>query len=131
MQHHSRRRIARAIAMQLLAGESQTTVVRRLAAYLVDTRQTDQLDRYVSDIEYECAQRGHLVADVVTARPLDTELQTAVRACIARKSGGLAELRERVETAVLGGMIISTPLWRLDDTLAARLKRLKIANQGD
>lgn len=134
MQRISRRRVAQSVAEQLLAGQDQQQVLRRLGAYLVETHQTDQVDRYASDIEYECARAGVVVADIVTARPLSSVVRQAVESFVRAHDGGqvvVVVVREHIDQAVLGGVAITTPLRHLDATLASRLRRLKIANQGD
>jgi F0F1-type ATP synthase delta subunit len=131
MQRISRRRVAQSVAEQLLAGQDRQQVLRRLGAYLVETHQTDQVDRYARDIEYECARAGVVVADVVTARPLSSVVRQAVESFVRAHDGGQVVVREHIDQAVLGGVAITTPLRHLDATLASRLRRLKIANQGD
>ena len=64
----SRRSLAEYIADRLVAGD--TTVIEQLAAYLIETRRTKQVDLYVSDIEYALIDRGVVIADVTSAHHL-------------------------------------------------------------
>lgn len=120
----SRRDLARVTAAALLAGDRQA--LDRLAAYLVQSgRRREQL-LLVRDIEQELARRGHVVADIVSAHPLDAALRAALTSYISRQTAAdSVSLRESVDARVLGGVKITTPDAEYDATIRARLMALK------
>ena len=118
----SRRKIADYAADQLLAGVATPSVLREVAAYLVDARRTRELTLLVRDIEGALAARGHVVADVASAHPLSTTL----KAEIAKLTGGSSvQLRESVEPTLLGGIRIDIPGKRFDGTIRRKLTALR------
>lgn len=123
----SRRVIARTIAAKLLAEPSQRKHwVAVLAAYLVDANRVDELDLVVNDIAHEFfEQRGELVVDVTSARPLTdqvrNELKQLLKSATAAKN---IDLYEKVDPALLGGLIARTPDAQLDVSVKTKLQKL-------
>lgn len=118
----SRRKIAAYTADKLLAGGSKIEVLREVAAYLVMTRRTRELELLVRDIEDLLAERGAVVADVTSAYPLTA----AIRNEIGKMVGGDSlQLRESVDQGVLGGIRLDLPGKRFDGTIRHKLNALK------
>jgi len=120
----SRRRVARTVVDRLMAGEDSTKAMQQLAAYLFDHRDVSQADRYVAEIEHELGQRGYILADVTTAHPLDGTLRTAITRLVG-KDARQVELREHVDTQLIGGVIISARGQTMDASISGTLKRLR------
>jgi F-type H+-transporting ATPase subunit delta len=118
----SRRKIALYVSRQLLAGSKQKDVMKEVAAFLVDTRRTREIDLVIRDIEAELAAGGVVVADVLSAYPLADELKKEVARLVGAKD---LQLRETVDPEVLGGMRISIPGKRFDGTIRHKLEALK------
>jgi F-type H+-transporting ATPase subunit delta len=117
----SRRKIAVYASEKLLSGTSKKEVLRELAAYLIDTRRTRELELLVRDIEDVLASRGVVVADVVSAHPLTATLKAEVNKMI----GGKVHIREAIDESVLGGIRIDLPGKRFDGTIRHKLNALK------
>ncbi len=118
----SRRKIAAYFADELLAGRS---VVRPLAAYLVEEKRVREADLMVRDIESALADRGVLLADVSSARDLSADTEKAVTDYLrATTKAKTVQLRSHVDPHLLGGVRIDTPGSRLDKTLRHRLNQL-------
>jgi F-type H+-transporting ATPase subunit delta len=118
----SRRKIALYVTRQLLEGAKQKAVMEEVAAFLVETRRTRELDLVIRDIEGELAASGIVVADVLSAYPLADELKKEVGRLVGAKD---LQLRETIDPSVLGGMRISVPGRRFDGTIRHKLEALK------
>ena len=118
----SRRKIATYAADQLLAGSPTRTVLRSVAAYLVEARRTRELALLVRDIEDVLSERGHVVADVTSAYPLSKSLKAEIKDLVG---GDTVQLRESVDPSLLGGMKIDVPGKRFDGTIRRKLTALR------
>lgn len=122
MSEFSRRKIAETIATELTMGTPPAEAMQRLAGYLVEHHQLDKADEYVRDIEAALEARGHVIADVTTARELPESLLAKIRQVIG---GAHVTLRTHVDPSVLGGIRIETPTARLDATTRQKLRQLR------
>ena len=122
----SRRKLATYAADSLSRGDDASALLRELAAYLVETKTTREADLLVAAIEDELQTRGIIIADVTTARPLSAELKKSVKAVVGGKE---LHIRERVDSAVIGGVRIELPDSQLDGTIQHKLIALKGAKQ--
>ena len=118
----SRRKIALYVTQQLLEGAKQKAVMREVAAFMVETRRTRELELVIRDIEGELAAHGIVVADVLSAYPLADELKKEVARLVGAKD---LQLRETIDSSVLGGMRVSVPGKRFDGTIRHKLEALK------
>lgn len=123
----SRRAMSRYIAEQLVSQDDSSAVVQQLAAYLVQHRQTKQLQRYIDDIERELAERGVVVADVFTARTITEEIRDAVEAVIGREAQSEAKitLREHIQPELVGGILIRSGGKEYDRTIKSAIRELR------
>ena len=122
----SRRKLATFTTEKLLAGASKKAIFRELAAYLVDTGRTRELELIIRDIEDMLANRGVVVADIVSARPLTHSMKAEIGTLINARS---VQLREKVDESVLGGVRIDLPGRRFDGTIRHKLNALKAWNK--
>lgn len=118
----SRRKMAAYVADKLIAGEKPSAALREVAAYLVDTRRTRELELLVRDIEDALATRGTVVADVTSAHPLSNALKSEIASLVGGKS---LQLRETIDEQVLGGIRVDVPGKRFDGTIRHKLTALK------
>jgi F-type H+-transporting ATPase subunit delta len=124
----SRRVLARYIASQLIEGKNRAAVIESLAAYVVEHRLKNDIELIVADIVQNLAAHGHIEATVTTAHPLDTSLMQTVVEYVKRiESASDVVVTERLDKALLGGVIIETPHQRFDASIATKLKRLRNA----
>lgn len=130
----SRRRVATFVVDRIEAGHRRA-VMRELAAYIVEEGLFQEVDLLLSDIESEFAGRGHVVADVTSARPLDDASRSQLKEFIAKEydskvAGTRAiELREEVDADLIGGVVIETPGKYFDSSLRSKLQQLKVNNR--
>ena len=116
----SRRRLAAYVAEQIAAGAEVSAVLSQVAAYLIDTRATRDVDVVAATIEEALAERGIIVAEVTTAHELSAALQ---------KQSGTApvtsvQLRQVVDPSVIGGVKIALPGQHYDGTIQHKLTAL-------
>lgn len=116
----SRTRIARYAAEQLQAGNSE--VIQEVAAYLVESRRTNEADLIVRIILERLEANGVVLADVTTATKLDETTKAELKRITGAKR---LELREHVDPSVLGGIRIETPSRLMDATFTHRLTQLR------
>lgn len=118
----SRRKVASHLADELIAGKQ---VTNKLAAFLIESKRTRELELYVRDIEAALAERGVLLADVASAREIANETFETITNYLRKKTGAKdVHLRTTVDPALLGGVRIETPDERLDSTLRHKLNQL-------
>lgn len=123
-QRLARRKIAAYYADELLAGKHD--IAKRLAAYLVDVRRVRELDLIVRDIEAALADRGVLLADISSSRPLSETATREIKNYLKTETkADKIHLRESVDPQLLGGVQIAVPGRELDATLRHRLNQLK------
>ena len=118
----SRRKIASYAIDRLDGGAEPAAVVKEMAAFLVETRRTRELDLLIRDIEGELALRGTVIADVTSAYPLADEMKKRIAELVNAKH---LQLRETVDPSVLGGVRVEVPGGRFDGTIKHRLAVLK------
>lgn len=117
----SRRKLAEYIAEKLVKGGGKKAL-GELAAFLVDTRRTGEIDLLVRDIEQELAGRGIVVADVTTAHLLSDSLKNDIKQMVGGKA---LQVRETIDKSVLGGVRVDIPGKRFDGTIRRKLTALK------
>jgi F-type H+-transporting ATPase subunit delta len=118
----SRRKIAAHVADSLVAGTPAAKVLQSVAAHLVDTGRTREIELLVRDIEEALAARGIVVADVASAHPLTDTLKAQIAEFVGGKS---LQLRESIDPSLLGGVRVDIPGKRFDGTLRRKLTALK------
>lgn len=116
----SRTKLAQHVVDELVAGND--AVVRQLAAFLVDSGRTSEVDLVVRCLLDELEERGVVLADVTTAHKLDDDVKAAIKQLTGAKQ---LEIREHLSTQVLGGIRIRTASRVLDATLENRLMKLR------
>jgi len=122
----SRRAIAEYISAGLIDGTSKNTLLNQLAAYLVESRRTKELDLIVRDIEFNLSQKGVVQTTITSAFDLSAETKKALEAFVKSKTKATqVSLTSVVEPSVIGGVKISIPGRELDQTVAHKLTVLK------
>lgn len=120
----SRQAVAAHVAERLVAGDKN--VIRQLAAYIVDNRQTRSVDLFIRDIEARLLSLGYATVDATSAFSLSSATKAEVEAFIKEQTGAKnVILREHVDESVLGGVRLRTPGRELDSTLARKITLLR------
>jgi F-type H+-transporting ATPase subunit delta len=121
----SRRSLAMYVATNLI-NQRRAVVVKQLAAYLVETRRTKELDMIVRDINFYLSEVGITSATLTSAYDLSAETKKAIEKFIVQKTkSSEVAIETRVDPNVLGGIKISLPGYELDQTIAHQLTVLK------
>jgi F-type H+-transporting ATPase subunit delta len=71
------------------------------------------------------AQRGEVVAEAVSAAPLNEDQARRLRAEIERVVGKAVNLTSRVDPELLGGLVVKVGSTMIDSSLKTKLARLK------
>jgi len=122
----SRRDLAQYVAQQLVDGASQKKLTLQLAAYLIESRRTNELSIIIRDIAVQLADLGHLSGTITSARELSAETKKTIEAYTKDKTKAPhVSLDTIVDESVLGGIKLELPGRELDTTVARRLTLLK------
>ncbi len=120
----SRRKLAQYVADQLLEGN--VSVIRELAAFLVDDRRTKEAELVIRDIESALARRGVVIADVESAHELSKDARDAIVSFVkATTTASQVELGTSVDESLIGGFRLTVPGGVLDTTVKHSLDIIK------
>ena len=123
----SRRDLATYVADQWINGADRAKLIRQLAAYLVESRRTNEAILVVRDIETALAERGQILARVTSAHPLSGSMANEISKQLKTDRGAKSvEIETSVDPSLLGGVKIETPGHELDGSLYRRLKAIKL-----
>ncbi len=120
----SRRKLAEYAADKLL--ENNSSIIKELAAFLVENRRQREINLLIRDIEFSLSQKGFLIADISTARNLEDSLRNEV-VDFLKKSTNAKEvyLREDVDKSLIAGMKLTTPIGSMDGSVSGKLSSIK------
>ncbi len=122
----SRRSVAQYIASELSSGAETAHLTKQLAAYLVESGRTKELELFVRDIQQALVAHGHVAGTITTAHQLSTTTRSALEAYAKAKTGASRiQLDSIVDESVLGGFRLSLPGQELDTTITRQLTTLK------
>lgn len=121
----SRRKLAKYAATALLDGKSRKDVVKELAAYLVLTKRTSEVELIVRDVEQSLASQGHVTATVTSARALSVETKKVINEFVSQQGQAKSVLlKEIIDESVIGGVKITFAGSQYDGTVKTRLEKL-------
>lgn len=122
----SRQAIASYVASELLVQKSHKTLVQQLAAYLIESRRTNELSLIMRDVAVNLADKGYVLGEITTAHALSEETKSAIVEYAKKRTGAAKiHLDTAVEPALLGGMKLTIPGKELNTTVARSLNILK------
>lgn len=119
-QRISRTKLARHAADELMSGRKE--VIREIAAYLIESGRTGEVDLVIRSIYDELEMRGIILAEVTLAHELTADMHAAIKQLTGAEQ---LEIRETINPDILGGIRVSTPSRVLDATLQQRLATLR------
>lgn len=121
----SRRSLAMYVATNLI-NRRRAVVIKQLAAYLVESRRTKELDMIIRDINFYLSEVGITSATITSAYDLSAETKKAIeKYIVAKTKSSEVAIETQVDPTVLGGVKISLPGYELDQTIAHQLTVLK------
>lgn len=122
----SRRKLAGNAAVRLASGESKKTVLRDLAAYLIDSGRKSEASLIVRDVESMLMDEGTAIGTVTSARPLSSDALKSVESFIKQTDSRIRQviLREQVDEGLISGMKLELPGTQLDASVKAKLDKI-------
>lgn len=101
--------------------------VREVAAYLLVTGRTGQLNSIARDMVKARAQEGVVEVTVVSAHELTDSVRADIRAQVDRLYPNAMRIvmNERLDATVVGGVRLEFPEQQLDLSVRSKLNRLK------
>ncbi len=122
---------ARKAVDAVLAEQGFGDLVRRFAAVVVANRRQSHLRDILRAFAAMVAERrGIVVASVSSAHPLSDLQRTQLQARLADAGYGRVNIQERVDPALLGGLVVRVGARLYDASLKSRLARLQYAMKG-
>lgn len=128
MQTLSRRKLAANMAGRLVGGESQKSILRELAAYLIDSGRKKEASLIVRDVEAMLVDKGTAIGTVTSARPLSEASLGTIESFIRQSNKRIKQvvLRERIDESLIAGVRIELPGSQLDASVKAKLEKLTV-----
>jgi F-type H+-transporting ATPase subunit delta len=122
---------ARTAALAMLAQEGFGKTVQDFVGVVASNRRLRNLREMIAAFAALVAEkRGVVVARVETAHPLSTVQREQLRARLIAAGYGRVEIEERVDPALLGGLVVRVGARLYDSSLKSRLQRLQYAMKG-
>ena len=122
----SRRKLADNAANRLIAGESKKTVLRDVAAYLIDSGRKSEANLIVRDIEAMLLARGTAVGTVTSARSLSASALKDIESLVKEEypNVGTVVLRTEIDESLISGVKVELPGAQLDTSVKAKLMKI-------
>ncbi len=110
-----------------LAKSRGKQLARELAAYLLETNRTSELDSLIRDVIGARARSGVIEATAVSAHELTPAATSDIKAEIERLYPGAKEIiiNERIDIDQIGGVRLELPDKQLDLSVRGKLNHLK------
>lgn len=75
-------------------------------------------------------RRGEITADVTSARELSSEQVASVETALKKAVGGDVAVNLKVDSSLIGGLIVKVGSRMIDSSVSTKLQRLKLAMKG-
>lgn len=112
-------------------GVSVPREVRNFVGVVIRNRRAALLSRIIAAFRaLDAERRGEEQAEVVTAVPLDDTRRAQLLAALNRAGHARVRLAERVDPAILGGLVLKLGSRLYDSSIRSRLQRLAHAMKG-
>jgi F-type H+-transporting ATPase subunit delta len=115
----------KAVLRDALSGRVSDMMVRFLEV-VVDREREDLLDTILAELETLIAElRNEQPIEVTSAVPLEDSLRERLRETFARATGRRIVLRELVDPALMGGVVVQIGDMLIDGSVRTRLQNLR------
>jgi len=115
----------------VLKAEDVSELVRHFVGVVAVNRRLRELPKIIDGFaRHTAAQRGEVVAEVVSAAPLTDLQRQALFARLTESGYGNAKLQEKVDPSLLGGLVLKIGPKLYDTSLKSRLNRLNYSLKG-
>lgn len=123
----TRHHLAEVIGKRSLHLKNRRQLARQIAAYLLETNQTAQLESLLRDVMAYRAEHGVVEVTAVSAHQLTADIKRQIQALIKAEYPGtkVTQLNEEIDPAVIGGLRLEMPGEQLDTTVDAKLNLFK------
>lgn len=127
-----RQHVADILAGRSLKHGASKTFGREVAAYLLDSGRTSELDSLLRDIQADWAQHGYVEAIAVSARPLGAKTTAEITAKLRKlyPHAKRVVITEQLDPTVVGGVRIELANQQLDLSVRAKLNTFKQLTTG-
>lgn len=125
---YNRAKLVQYIVDSLESGTNADVLSRQIAAFLIESGKTSDLNSIMRDTqELRAAQSGVVELDVFSAHPLDPEHIAQVEAVARKQYAGSKSvtLNQIHDESVIAGAILSFPHATFDMTVRAKLNQLR------
>jgi len=119
-------------AMDALMGKAGVgELTRRFVLVVADNHRLFALPAMIEGYLSELARRrGEITAEVTSARNLSDAQQAALLEALRSAVGGKVQLDLKVDSALIGGLIVKVGSRMIDSSLRSKLQRLQLAMKG-
>ncbi|MFN3701154.1 MAG: F0F1 ATP synthase subunit delta [Alphaproteobacteria bacterium] len=116
-------------AMSELAKKAKMTdLTKNFLMVLIENRRLNILEPLIVAIHKQLAEkRGERVAKICVAQDLTDKQRKELEAALAKSSGSKITLDVQVDPSLLGGMVVTLDSRMIDDSVAGKLERLRLA----
>lgn len=107
-------------------GKSFNPATANLLSLLAENGRLGKLNQIVNAFKIiMAAQRGEVVCEVITAKPLDAENKGKLEAALkgGLKPGQSIQITTKVDPSILGGMVVSIGDKYVDMSVASKIKK--------
>lgn len=123
-------RISRVTLAQYIVDHLSTAqrgdVLQQVAAYLIDTKRTKELELIVRDVQRLLADGGNVSAIAISAFTLSDAVKTELTAFIKKQTNAkTVSIENIIDESVIGGVKLNLPGRELDQTIARQLTTLR------
>ena len=133
MSKATRTRIADVITDEGLKHGSTKKFGREIAAYLLDTGRTRELDPLLRDVQSTMAERGYVEVYAVSAHDLNAKVLTDIKSQIRKlyPKAKKIEIIPKYDAEIIGGVRIELADRQLDLSIESKLNKFKQLTSGD
>ncbi len=111
------------------AGTGELT--RRFVLLVADNRRLFALPRMIRAYLAELSRRrGEITAEVTSAVALDDSQHAALVEALRAKVGGKVQVEVKIDSSLIGGLIVRVGSRMIDNSLRSKLQRLQLAMKG-
>jgi F0F1-type ATP synthase delta subunit len=124
----SRARLATLVADRTLKkGQVERGFARKIAAYLMDTKHTGELESLIRDVQAKWAEAGYLNVVSESAHPLTAQNRSDIARVVKRYYPAVKKVNvsETLEADQVGGVRLNMPEQQLDLSLEGKLNQFK------
>lgn len=124
----SRRKLAEHVATRLVRGDAVHDVLQELAAYLLDTGRTSEVELVVRAVEDTLLAKGVALVTVTSARALSADAKSSIEQFVRGEYTHVQDviMREEIDQSVLAGVKVRLAGAQFDATAKTKLEKLGV-----